>query len=89
MTQTANQTNAAEECDGKCNTCTTTENCTDQKKQQYEQEQRLKQKLSKIKHKIAIISGKGGVGKSTVTANLAMAFAMHNKKVGFEYWQET
>jgi ATP-binding protein involved in chromosome partitioning len=82
MTQTATQANAAEECDGKCNTCTTAEDCTDQKKQQYEQEQRLKQKLSKIKHKIAIISGKGGVGKSTVTANLAMAFAMHNKKVG-------
>jgi len=33
--------------------------------------------MSKIKHKIAVISGKGGVGKSVVTVNLAMAFAMH------------
>ena len=82
MTQTANSANAVEECDGKYNTCTTSEGWTGQKKQQYEQEQRLKQKLSRIKHKVAVISGKGGVGKSTVTANLAMAFAMHNKKVG-------
>ena len=38
--------------------------------------------MGKIKHKIAIISGKGGVGKSTVTVNLATAFAMQGKRVG-------
>jgi ATP-binding protein involved in chromosome partitioning len=65
-------------------TSTTKQLTADQRKQQFEQEQRLKLKLSKIKHKIAVISGKGGVGKSTVTANLAMAFAMkgHEGKVG-------
>ena len=38
--------------------------------------------LSKIKHTIIVLSGKGGVGKSTVTANLAMSLAMKNLKVG-------
>ena len=47
-----------------------------------EEQQKLKDAMGKIKHKIAIISGKGGVGKSTVTVNLATAFAMQGKRVG-------
>src|SRR5664280_2708805 len=38
--------------------------------------------LRRIKRKIMIMSGKGGVGKSTVAANLAIGLALHGYRVG-------
>lgn len=41
-----------------------------------------KQSLTKIKNKFIIMSGKGGVGKTSVSANLALALASRGFKVG-------
>ena len=38
--------------------------------------------LNNVKNIVAIASGKGGVGKSTIAANLACALTKHGKKVG-------
>ncbi|MDP2726151.1 MAG: Mrp/NBP35 family ATP-binding protein, partial [Dehalococcoidia bacterium] len=42
----------------------------------------IEQRMKGVKHKIAVMSGKGGVGKSTVTANLGMAFHLMGATVG-------
>jgi ATP-binding protein involved in chromosome partitioning len=44
--------------------------------------EKIKEKMSRIKHKVAVMSGKGGVGKSTVTSNLAIALARMKLRVG-------
>ncbi len=51
-------------------------------KEMLKQEELIRTRMAKIKKKIAILSGKGGVGKSTVTANLAIALARKGHKVG-------
>lgn len=55
---------------------------SEQKLRQITEDEMLKSRLSHIKHKIMVLSGKGGVGKSTVAANIAVALAMEGKKVG-------
>jgi ATP-binding protein involved in chromosome partitioning len=46
------------------------------------QRARLERGLSGVRRVVAVVSGKGGVGKSSVTANLAVAFALSGWSVG-------
>ena len=43
---------------------------------------KINENMGKIKHKVVIMSGKGGVGKSTLSVNLAYGLSMRGYKVG-------
>ena len=43
---------------------------------------RTQQRLESVRHTVAIMSGKGGVGKSSITANLASALVLRGNSVG-------
>ncbi len=51
-------------------------------RKQQEQQAMIKDNLAKIKHKIFVLSGKGGVGKSSVSANLAAVLSKKGYKTG-------
>jgi ATP-binding protein involved in chromosome partitioning len=50
--------------------------------QEFLEQEELKDRMGKIKHKILVMSGKGGVGKSTVATNLAVSLSKTGKAVG-------
>jgi len=52
------------------------------KKRMEIEQQQIRRRMARIKHKILILSGKGGVGKSTVAVNMAISLALEDRKVG-------
>ena len=65
-------------CSGNCSTCGSS-TCGDRKAESLLAELNPNAKVKKV---IAVVSGKGGVGKSTVTSMLAVAMARKGKRVG-------
>ncbi len=53
-----------------------------QKVEMKPEDKRLQENLNRIKNKVIILSGKGGVGKSTVSVNVARGLVSQGKKVG-------
>lgn len=46
------------------------------------QREKLRSRLDQIKNKVALVSGKGGVGKSSITANIAACLVTRGQRVG-------
>ena len=65
-------------CNGNCSSCGSS-SCGDRKKESLLAKLNEKSSVKKV---IAVVSGKGGVGKSTVTSMLAVATARTGKRVG-------
>ena len=67
--------------DSTCKDLNQESSCSQEEKEKHSEEL-LRETMGKIKYKFMVMSGKGGVGKSTVAANLAVALAKMGRQVG-------
>ncbi len=74
---------SSEKCDSgnSCQSCGSTQKCSQADKETHETAL-IEKRMNNIKHKFMVISGKGGVGKTSVSVNLATTLAKLGYKVG-------
>ena len=74
-----------EECSRKCESCEKYYDCTLPLKETFQQKgilRMIQENLKGIKHKVIVLGGKGGVGKSLVTSLLAASYRRMGHQVG-------
>ncbi|MBW1776831.1 MAG: Mrp/NBP35 family ATP-binding protein [Deltaproteobacteria bacterium] len=83
MKQEDRETVAPSNCDT-CGdkSCSASQRKEDESAEEFEDRKKLQSRLCRIRHKVVVLSGKGGVGKSTVAVNLAAALTLAGKRVG-------
>lgn len=64
------------ECSHNCSSCPSSSNCQSKNEPQKPDNSKF------LKHTLVVMSGKGGVGKSTISVNLAVSLALKGKRVG-------
>ena len=70
-----------------CTTCSKTDCAAKEQRpnespEMYADRVAIAERMCQIKNKLLVLSGKGGVGKSTVAANLAVSLSLSDKEVG-------